>query len=239
MAGSPVNLGNLHRRDPTHNFWLAWQPVRVLVRQMDPYQLELSPPQRMAVAYARRELRMGFALLLAFDNRLKAIAARGQEPLLKQMRLAWWREQLCKPAVHRPKGEPLLAALIALHSEQPDSAPKLEAAIGVLIDAWDRIVDGIDSEIGEAARLRSEAIFGSYAGWVRVSEATMVDAVELGSIWALIDFGREGAELAATLPRSLKPLNLLLIARAVETCPSGFARMLGAIRMNLYALTGL
>ena len=71
----------------------------------------LSPPQLMAIAYAKRELREAFSLLLEFDNRLMAIAAKGQETLIKQLRLAWWREQLAKDHNDRPKGEPLLARL--------------------------------------------------------------------------------------------------------------------------------
>ena len=124
----------------------------------------LSPPQRLAVAYARRELREAFSLLLEFDNRLMALAAKGQESLIKQLRLAWWREQLDKDRDIRPLGEPLLARLSAIENSEG-----LVSALRSLVDAWEQIVsaegDPESPEIAAANLTRTDAIFGNYAHW--------------------------------------------------------------------------
>ena len=48
---------------------------------------ELSPPLRLAIAYARADLRSAFALLLRFDERLSDIVGRVKEPMFAQMKI--------------------------------------------------------------------------------------------------------------------------------------------------------
>jgi 15-cis-phytoene synthase len=195
---------------------------------------ELSPPQQLAVAYARKDLCAAWSLLLEFDNRMMAIALKGQEPVLKQMRLAWWREQLAKPVADRPKGEPLLARL-----SQVDNAGQVETAMAKLIDAWEElIVDDGDAGAGlqKCADLRADALFATYAKWVGADAAA---ATEAGRVWALASLGGDLPISVRKLPGPMKPLNLLLFATVVERSGSGFARLRAIFRLYLHALTGL
>jgi phytoene synthase len=194
----------------------------------------LSPPHQLAVAYARSDLRAAWSLLLEFDNRMMAIAFKGQEPVLKQMRLAWWREQLAKSVADRPKGEPLLARL----SRMPN-AGQVEIAAATLIDAWEELItDDGDSGAGlqKCADLRADAIFASYAGWVGSNVTAATDA---GRAWALADLGGSPQLPRKKLSGQLKPLNLLLFVAAVEQSDGRFARLHTIIKLYFHALTGL
>jgi Squalene/phytoene synthase len=96
----------------------------------------LTPPELLSVAYAPAELREGWRWLLAFDRRLGSIVRDVREPLIAQMKLAWWRDLLGKEARHRPKGEPMVAALNALNSIA------VERAAGTMVDAWEQQLSG-------------------------------------------------------------------------------------------------
>ena len=72
---------------------------------------ELPPPLRLAVTYAPRRARLAWAALLVLDRRLARVALAAGEPVLGQIRLAWWRDRFAEPASAWPSGEPLLAAL--------------------------------------------------------------------------------------------------------------------------------
>ena len=52
----------------------------------------LPPPLRLALAYCPAGIRPGFALLLRFDERIAGIAMKQGEPMVAQLKLAWWRE---------------------------------------------------------------------------------------------------------------------------------------------------
>jgi 15-cis-phytoene synthase len=55
-------------------------------------EITFLPPQRLALAYTKQDLRLGFGLLLALDDRLEQIFRKAGEPLIAQMRLAWWND---------------------------------------------------------------------------------------------------------------------------------------------------
>ena len=196
---------------------------------------DLSPPQRMAVAYARPDLRGALGLLLELDNRLMAVAAKGQEPLIKQLRLAWWREQLAKDATDRPKGEPLLAMI-----PECEHQSGLVAALQSLVDAWDAIIvaDGDVDSAMRANRTRVEAVFGSYAKWAG-SQIPQQPIREVGEIWAKGSMGIAVSPKQVKILSGLKPLNLLCLAYSLDQNASGAARFRRFLRMNWHALTGL
>lgn len=198
----------------------------------------LSPPQRLAVAYARRDLREAFSLLLEFDNRLMAIAAKGQETLIKQLRLAWWRKQFGKDRDVRPTGEPLLARLSACGNPE-----RLVSALQSLVDAWEQIVSaegGRESpEIAAANQTRADAIFGNYAHWATDS-CNSPEAVRVaGERWARGSLGLLMPDNDAKLLPGLKPLNLLQLAYAVDGNANGLARFRIFLRMGWHGLTGM
>ena len=53
----------------------------------------LPPEQRLAIAWSTAEARDRLTSMLAFDGRLARIVTRTREPMLGQMRLAWWRDR--------------------------------------------------------------------------------------------------------------------------------------------------
>ncbi|MGC1469811.1 MAG: hypothetical protein WA793_10555 [Sphingorhabdus sp.] len=198
----------------------------------------LSPPQRLAVAYAQRDLREAFSLLLEFDNRLMAIAAKGQESLIKQLRLAWWRDQLKKDYIDRPKGEPLLAQLAIC-----DHSLALVAAFQSLVDAWEQIV-AVEGDIESPAILvankaRGDAIFGSYAIWASGGRISTEAVRAAGEFWARGSLGLLVLATDLKLLPGLKPLNLLQLAYAVDGKANGHARFRIFLRMSWHGLTGM
>lgn len=87
---------------------------------------------RLAVAYAPRHARLAWAALLVLDRRLARVALAAGEPVLAQIRLAWWRDRFVEPASAWPSGEPLLAALHGWDRER--------AALAGLVDGWEGLV---------------------------------------------------------------------------------------------------
>lgn len=191
---------------------------------------ELSPPLRLAIAYAQADLRSAFALLLRFDERLSDIVGHVKEPMFAQMKIAWWHDVIASEPSARPKGEPLLSALSNLNQPETDNA------FNLLLSAWGRLL-AVENWTPETlkgfASDRSAAIFGNYARWVGCEDG----ALQLGRHWALADLqNRFGARVefchenspGKVSLRKLRPLSILSLS---TSHPSGF-------RMVLHALTG-
>lgn len=174
--------------------------------------------QRLALAYARpadKPLMLGVFLL---DTRLAATVRGGREPVLAQIKLAWWREQLGKAADERPVGEPLLAVLSPLAAEG--------AALGRLVDGWEHLLGESPlaaSALEEFAAGRGAA-FAALARQMGLADAAAA-AERAARGWAAADLAAKlgqpeeraaALELAArhdwgrvALPRRLRPLQVL------------------------------
>ena len=198
---------------------------------MGPANIELLPPQRLAVAYAHADLRPAFALLLAFDARLADIIERTREPMIAQMKFAWWYDAISRGAEARPKGEPMLLALNKL------SVPRVDAAMQQLLDAWSLLlaVDDWSAEVVDRfASSRSAAIFGTYATWLAEDH----DVSAMGLTWASVDLQRRfgarvpcpenGTRIALPPAHKLRPLSILALSVTNPSAP----------RMIWHALTG-
>ena len=194
----------------------------------------VSPPQQLAIAYARKDIRLAFGLLLAFDDRIAGVVGRGSEPIFAQMKIAWWQEALAKPAHLRPKGEPLFAELRQL--ENAGRAEGLIGAMQLVLDAWGILAaheEWSHDQVKAFAETRSNAAFGTYAGWV----ATFSPNAEQGQRWAIDDlssrFGKQFGVGNGAPPnhmhRRLRPLSIL--AHSVRPDISG-------TRLIWHALTG-
>jgi phytoene synthase len=173
---------------------------------------ELPAPQRLALAYAPAAARPPTLALLALDARLGAILRRKGEPLLKQVRLAWWRDRLASAPDGWPAGEALLELL---HEWRAPSA------LSALVDGWEALLgDPLDATaIGEFARGRAEG----FAGLAGELGADPAPAAACARLWALGDLAAnlsQSAERAAVigsaaalprppLPRRLRPLAVL------------------------------
>lgn len=120
---------------------------------------DLTPPQRLALAYAKGEQRDILSFMLRLDARLCNIVGRAGEPMIAQMKLAWWRDALsCEPA-RRPKGEPLLLAFDGVSA-------KVGVAAEQLVSAWEFLLvapDWSPEVVAQFAQMRGEAVFSADA----------------------------------------------------------------------------
>lgn len=180
---------------------------------MDDAVNPLLPPQRLAVAYAPPGVRAAFSLLLEFDARLAALVANASEPMIGQLKLAWWRDAIAVEPERRPKREPLLARLTLLNG-QGLNGQGVAAAISQLVDAWEGLLvgDGSAEVLPAFAKARGAAIFGTYAGWT----ASDADVLSLGEAWAIADLtvniGKEKMDLSRFRDRKLRPLTILAMS---------------------------
>lgn len=191
---------------------------------------ELTPPERLALAYAQRAMKDSLALLLRLDSRFATIVGSASEPLFGQLKLAWWRDAMLAAPADRPKGEPLLAKLSEL-----DDLTLVEAAV-TLINAWETLVvdqDWMAITVRTFADARGTAVFGSYA---KLAGETDFPA-EVGQEWAANDLrvrfnGRvgqsPGSYVALPTRRVVRPLTILTMS----------VRQISGPRLIWHALTG-
>lgn len=203
--------------------------------------LSTNPQHILALAYTPIAFRDPLALTLSLDSYFSEMAMRQQEPVLKQLRFAWWREQLGKKPLERAGRDPILIALSELQTARPELC--LDEYSLLIVDAWTEIVssdpDREPLAIEKSAELRSEAIFLSYAKWVGSFENNRDKIFLLGKEWALYGIGPRSFRSQPHLPRSLKPLNILYMAAALGCEMPARHRIGAAMRMHFYALTGL
>jgi len=74
-------------------------------------QESLAEELQLAAAYTPAALRDRLVAFLAFDQRLARIIAQSNEPMLAQIRIAWWRDRLAQPKPERPEGDAVLDAI--------------------------------------------------------------------------------------------------------------------------------
>lgn len=205
----------------------------------------LPQTMRLALAYAPSHTRLPTLALLALDQRLAGLLRHSREPMMAQIRLAWWRETLARDAAEWPEGEPLLAALRSWNGKH-----------GVLV----KLVDGWEALTGEAPLAPSaleEMVDGRAAAFAGLAHALGREneaeiARVLGRRWALADLStklnhpgesvvvRRLAQAeqarASRVSRALRPLAVLegLARDAMVSDGQGSARtVLKAMRIGL------
>ncbi len=162
--------------------------------------------QRLALSYAPRDARPATLAFLALDTRLAGIIRADGEPVIAQMKLAWWRDRLAQAPQEWPLGEPLLALL----RESGLDCAKLSP----LVDGWEVL---LSDQLGSDAI--AEFADGRARGWSAVASATAGQAgdnVEAAARrWAMVDLALNlGTDEEATAVRhaaraeSWKPLTL-------------------------------
>ena len=178
--------------------------------------LELMPVHlRLALSYAPVRTRALTLGLFALDCRLAGIVRGTREPLLGQVKLAWWRDRLGEKAEAWPEGEPVLAALRLWGAET--------GALSAMVDGWEGLLgEPLDGDALERFADGRASAFGALA---RLLQADPDEAMRAARGWALVDLsGKLGdpsersvaQELAdqldwqrCRLPRSLRPLAIL------------------------------
>ncbi len=192
---------------------------------------QLPPPANLAVAYTPVAFRPAFTLLLQLDVRFAGIVRKAREPMIAQIKLAWWRDAFALEPAQRPKGEPLLQALGACGDVI------LPSALEDLVSSWELLLGDDEwgqGDVAKHAALRGGAIFGSYAAWIgeecdvrSLSRQWARDALrlEFPSKFVAID----NQPLPALLKgRKLRPLSILAMS----------VRNVSGLRLIGHALTG-
>lgn len=136
--------------------------------------------ERLALAYAPAWARLPTLALFALDTRLAGLLRNSREPMLAQLRLAWWRENLERNGEGWPAGEPLLAALRSWNGRHKALAP--------LVDGWEALTGPapLPRDALEAMVAGRGAAFAALAAALgKPAEAGA--ASELGRKWAIAD----------------------------------------------------
>ena len=210
-----------------------------------PLLSSLPPEQRLALAYAPRTSRMLFLGTLALDAKLAGIVRAAREPMLAQLRLAWWRERLAPGGgASAPKGEPILAALAPLQ--------KQDSSLAALVDGWEALLlaDPLDPA---AVNAFAEGRAAAMAGLASHLSDQADEARRAGREWALADLAsrigspRERAQVIETLngerwqrirlTRDLRPLAVLhglaRRHRGARPLVAGPGSLLAAVRLGV------
>lgn len=187
----------------------------------------LSPEAGLALAWSGPKVRGALSMALQFDRRLARIVGRTTEPVLGQMRLAWWREALGKPLADRPRGDVVLDGLGRHWAGR-------EAALVAMVDGWETLVTAETMGRAEAEAFGAQrgAFFAALAPdqspalalrlaaaglrWAVADAATAVAAADERA--ALVAAGQVRAVALGRVPRDLRGLAVLdaLARRALE-----------------------
>ena len=93
---------------------------------------------RLALSYAPARARDAVLGLMALDMRLAGIIAGDGEPMIAQIKLAWWRDRLSEDTSDWPAGEPLLALLSTFPGDLRRLIPLVDGYETLLGEAFDR-----------------------------------------------------------------------------------------------------
>ena len=209
----------------------------------------LSAEQRLALAYAPSRARPAWLGLLALDQRLAEIVRQAREPMLGQIRLAWWRDLLSQDPSAWPEGEPLVCHIA-------DHLAGVAPRLAELATGWEYLLSGevlTPAQFSGYAAARAgayavvaEQLAGERGGRVAQTAATWW---VLGDTYSRLSNEAERAnliELADTTPRPRhhlgrtgRPLAVLgaLGERAVrrrEPVLEGRASALLALRVGMF-----
>ncbi|MEL7319626.1 MAG: squalene/phytoene synthase family protein, partial [Pseudomonadota bacterium] len=205
---------------------------RVMARLMAEQLTEkLTDEARLALAYTGPILRDALRIFFEFDGRLARIVSATNEPMLGQMRLAWWRDTLGTPVNERPEGDMVLDALGAHWAGQ-------EAALVALVDGWEWMLSEppLSREAAEGfAKGRAHAL-GALANFLSDDANVQPHLQNAGMIWAL-------ADAASHIAEESERATLLEIARDLpspEPLPSPYrgVAVLGALGVRSIAAGG-
>lgn len=108
---------------------------------LSPLLEELPAERRLALAYAPAAFRADSLAVFLLDLRLSRLVSQGREPLLTQVRLAWWRDRLSEDPTGFHHDEPLLRLL--------EGWGPLRTRLTALVDGWEAIL--IDPPITDQA----------------------------------------------------------------------------------------
>lgn len=195
----------------------------------------LDPERSLALAYAPAECRQALALLWSLDERLAAVLDIAHEPMIRAIRLAWWREALEALDDGPAPDEPMLQAVAAELLPLGLSGAELSG----LEEGWAALAD-LPADPARYGRSRGTVLFGLSARLLGVETDSRL--AEAGEGWALVDqLARAGegdrepdlraraANLLASAmrkrwPRRLRPIGVLTALALRDARPGGLER---------------
>lgn len=188
---------------------------------------DLPPEAKLALAWCRPSIRDSLSSALQIDQRLARIVRRTGEPMLGQMRIAWWRDALGRPVAERPRGDPVLDGVGKHWAGR-------EAALVAMVDAWEVFVtaERLDHAAIETFGTGRGAFFASLAPHPNAASTERLRAA--GFRWAVAD---AAAGVSDTAERAALVAAGLALARPAARMP-GELRGLGVLEaLALRALT--
>lgn len=206
-------------------------------------------PQQLALAHSGGVTRQLLASFFELDNKFASFVSQAKEPMLAQMRIAWWRDQLAKPVGERPQGEPLLARLAQLWAGE-------EIALSCLADGWEVLLAEPPLEenaastfaVGRAtcfaaiARLvgRADASEAAYAAGFRWANADLLsrlsDAEERDYVLKLI---ANNGTTNSKLPYALRAMRILDALASKSILRGGSPLIIGRLEIMMISRIGL
>jgi phytoene synthase len=218
--------------------------------------VDLDRDRILALSYVPVARRAAVEALWRLDLALGNVLAGGREPLLSQIKLAWWREALEKLDRERPPAEPALEAAAAHILPAGVSGADLSA----MEQGWAVLLSPevlSSDDLALYAEARGARLFRYTAALLGAPAAREIAAA--GEAWALVDLARHSAnqpdadaavsaarERLAPIrwPSRLRPLGMLAVLAARDSDPGrprweepGAPRRM--LRMLRHRLTGI
>lgn len=140
------------------------------------------PWHDLALSYVPARARAALDALFALDAALGKVLRTTREPMVGQMRLAWWREALQGLDASGAPAEPVLRSLT-------DAILPLGItgqALSGMVDGWELLLGEMGAaSIDDHARLRGHALFAMAGAAVGAAPGDQIGAA--GEGWALAD----------------------------------------------------
>jgi phytoene synthase len=218
---------------------------------------DLDPDRTLALSYVPARDRPAVDALWRLDAALGAVVSAGREPLISQIKLAWWRDSLEKLDRERAPAEPALEA--AAREILPRGVTGAE--LSGMEEAWTVLLTPEElspNDLDSYAAARGGLLFSLSARLLGGAGDTALQ--KAGESWALADLARHSANapdrdaaLAAALarmpdhprrwPARLRPLGMLAaLARRDAEWRGGAPEPQGSpgrmLRMLGHRLTG-
>ncbi|KXU32944.1 hypothetical protein A0J57_06970 [Sphingobium sp. 22B] len=147
---------------------------------MDIVSDDLAPLPSLLSAYAGPDAPR-HRLIWALDARFSRLVATTSEPIIGQMRLAWWNDALTDESGVKGRGEPLIDAMRKLDALPP-------CGLSQWLDGWEALIGEVD--LSGYAEGRGGGLFRALAG--REDIPSWLDRA--GAAWALWDLSGHGAD---------------------------------------------
>jgi 15-cis-phytoene synthase len=215
---------------------------------------ELSGPERLAILHAPVAMRGCLTSVLVLDRRLSAILHKTSEPVIAQLRFAWWRDRLTDDARKWPKGEPYFAALLKLKGQLHSKG--LAGRLTQLVDLWEELAvlgEWNHDAMADFHGARARIIFSVLSDEACSAAADTVQQV--GHDWSCLELlcqfpertNGDPEELnrlmrnSQRLPRQLRPLAIMHRSAILELQRrqgQGRSAVYSSLRLFLCALTG-